>query len=260
MKKTKLYLMFTLIIILASLLFFIMFSYLQAPQPQIPAQLQHLTKNPLPKELSEANDTKEEIPTEEIPTMLGIPIGNSVRLSITQRVQETSYFCVPACTQMILHLFSINTTQTELAQQMKTDPITGTEYADLAITLNGYLFSKGLAADNEAGYHIQTMIPGDVSATTSALFEQRVREDIDTGYPVLTALNLNTLYPQLPVANHMLLITGYVLHKDYDHVAFYYGVDPYTLVQEEPYGGLKIFTPQEVMDAMSTNEEPAYLW
>ena len=60
------------------------------------------------------------------------------KLPIVQSMQETSYYCVPACIQMALRYHAIESTQQHLAQQLHTDPVTGTEYVDMARVLNSY--------------------------------------------------------------------------------------------------------------------------
>lgn len=226
-------------------------------------KIEFVAPSPLHKEdLTGTNENNQEnnMTNENIEYVLGVPISKKVNLSMTQSVQETNYYCVPACVQMILRHFGFEVSQESLAQEMKTHPVTGTEYVDMAITLNNYLFNKGLASINEPGYHIQTIAINNQDPQIAIDFEKRVIEDIDTSYPVFTAVNTQTLYPDLPPANHMILITGYALHKNSDRVAFYYAIDPYTKVQDSVNGGSKIFTSEELINAIILNEEPAYLW
>lgn len=218
------------------------------------------TMDELQKPKKEEKVDETDVPSNKTETILGVAIGQKVQLAIKQRIQETNYYCVPATVQMVLHSFGIDVSQENLAREMNTQPKTGTEYVDLAKTLNGYLFHKGLANEHESGYHIQTIARNDQDQAIARDFEKRVIEDIDTNYPVFVAVDTHTLYPEIPIANHMIIVTGYVLHKDKDQVAFYYAVDPYAPVQDPIYGGLKIFTSEALIKALIVNDEPAYLW
>lgn len=220
-------------------------------------QRSHIIKEPFHKTTT-INEETPKATTQEM--VLGVPIGKKVNLVISQSSQETNYYCIPACVQMILRHFNIEVDQDTLAQQMNTHPITGTEYVDTAITINTYLFQKGLAPDNEPGYHIQTIAMNDQNPQIVIDFAKRVKEDIDTNYPVLAAINTQTLYPQIAPANHMILITGYACHANSDEIAFYYAMDPYANVHDPIYGGAKIFTSEELIKAILLNEEPAYIW
>ncbi len=181
------------------------------------------------------------------------------KLTIVQSVQETSYYCVPACIQMALRYHAIESTQQHLAQQLHTDPVTGTEYADMAGVLNSYLFpGTSMPSDDEAGYHVQTLLPYEQTQEVSQIFSHRCEQNINDGYPVFAAVDLNALYPTLAHANHMVLVIGY--EKNKDQITSYYIIDPYPPVQDEVYRGLKLFTAEELVHAMLVNEEPAYIW
>ena len=69
-----------------------------------------------------------------------------------------------------------------------------------------------------------------------------------------------SLYADQVVANHFVVCSGYVLKHNSDEVAFYYIMDPYYKVQDTTYQGLKVFTPEEVFEAVVENVEPAYIW
>lgn len=182
-----------------------------------------------------------------------------VKLDLLQSLQENNYYCVPACIQMTLRYHSIEASQHTLAQQLHTDPVTGSEYADMAGVLNSYLFhTSGIPSEQEAGYHVQTMQSTDDAQKISQIFSQRCEQNINDGYPVFAAVDLNALYPTLSHANHMVLVNGYV--KEHGLITAYYILDPYPLVQDEVYKGLKLFSAEELIHAMLVNEEPAYVW
>lgn len=181
-----------------------------------------------------------------------------IRLDVPQSVQENNYFCVPACVQMVLRYHDIEVSQMQLSKDMHTDTITGTEYIDLANTMNFYLFHKQHIEGNEPGYRVQTLAINDQSSQSQALFEQRVKTDITSGDPVFTAIDVLELYPDLYHGNHMIIVIGYASTNDViDH---YYILNPSYTVQDQTYGGLKIVNRDELYQAIIHNEEPAYIW
>lgn len=187
------------------------------------------------------------------------PIVVQNKLDIPQIVQETNIYCVPACLQMTFRYHNIETNQEDLAKQLKTSSTTGTEYIDMARVLNMYLFHKEtLLDDQESGYRIQNINYNETSEEISDIFKKRVERNIQDGYPVFAAINLHSLYPSLPSANHMVVVNGYT--KENEEITSYYVIDPYGPVQDPVYGGQKIFTSDELIQAILENEEPAYLW
>lgn len=181
-----------------------------------------------------------------------------VKLDVPQSVQENNYFCVPACVQMVLRYHHIEVSQMQLSKDMHTDTITGTEYIDLANTLNTYLFHKNHIEENEPGYRVQTLAINDQSSQSQALFEQRVKSDIASGDPVFTAIDVLGLYPDLYHGNHMIIVIGYASTNDI--INHYYIIDPSYTIQDQIYGGLKIVGRHELYQAIIQNEEPAYIW
>lgn len=187
------------------------------------------------------------------------PIVVQNKLDIPQIVQETNIYCVPACIQMTLRYHNIEANQEDLAEQLRTSSVTGTEYIDMARVLNTYLFHKEtLSDDQESGYRIQNINCNETSEEVSNIFQKRVERNIQDGYPVFAAINLHSLYPSLPSANHMVVVNGYI--KENEEISSYYVIDPYGPVQDPVYGGQKIFTSDELLQAILENEEPAYIW
>lgn len=182
------------------------------------------------------------------------------RIDLLQSVQENGYYCVPACVQMVLKLHGVTISQTQLAQEMNTHALTGTEYVDLARVINKYRFHNEYPKGNEPGYRIQTLSKGVWDQAAFDLLEKRVKEDIASNDPIFIAVELSTLYPELGLyANHMVLVTGYQVDKE-GNIVSYYIVDPYYKVQDSKYQGLKIFTKNEIYQALINNIEPAYIW
>lgn len=183
----------------------------------------------------------------------------SVRLSIPQSVQETGYYCGPAVVQMILRYHGIEKSQEDLAAELRTHPITGSEYADMANVLNRYLFSETDMA-NGAGYHVQRLGINDTDPTIMETFERRVRQNVVNQDPTLVAIETTVLYPDIPSGNHVVICSGYRLKPGTDTIEAYYLIDPSYLVQDEKQQGLKTVTPQVLLQAMVQNDEPAYIW
>ncbi len=182
------------------------------------------------------------------------------RIDLFQSVQENGYYCVPACVQMVLQLHGIAMSQVQLAQEMNTHFVTGTEYTDLAKVINKYRFGNEFPKDNKPGYRVQTLSKGVWNQEAFDILEKRVKEDIATNDPIFIAIELSTLYPELGTnANHMVLLTGYQLDKE-GNISSYYIVDPYYKVQDSQYQGLKIFSKNEIYQALINNTEPAYVW
>ena len=191
------------------------------------------------------------------------PAGNDgklikVRLQIPQSVQENGHYCGPACLQMALSYKGIEKTQDELAEELNTSMVTGTEYADMARVLNTYLFGCEVPENGQPGYRAEYLTPSAVTDDVMDTLRERVIRDIRTEDPVFIAVNLHELYPELPAANHFVIISGYQM-KD-EEILYYFIVDPYWKVQSDTYQGLKIFTPEEIRRALDTNTEPAYVW
>lgn len=80
----------------------------------------------------------------------------------------------------------------------------------MARVLNSYLFpGTSIPSADEPGYHVQTLSPDDHTQDASDTFSRRCVQNIDDGYPVFAAVDLNALYPALAHANHMVIVIGY---------------------------------------------------
>ncbi|MDD3049107.1 MAG: C39 family peptidase [Bacilli bacterium] len=183
-----------------------------------------------------------------------------VHLDVPQSVQENNYYCVPASLQMVLRYHGIEKSQSQLAKDMHTDPITGTEYIDLANIANKYIFNNSNVTANDPGYHVQTLNRYDTNPEIAKIFEQRVKTDISTNDPVFVAIDVNSLYPELSSGNHIIVLTGYTIHTKTNEIAYYHYIDPFYKVQDAVYGGLKTVTSAELINAIVSNIEPAYIW
>lgn len=183
------------------------------------------------------------------------------RLGIPNYVQETGYYCVPACMQMVLEYHGISVSQDVLAEDLNTSDTAGTEYLDLARVANKYIFNNEDEDPDGVGYHVQTIACDDSSQSIYDTMEKRIREDISTNDPVFIAIDMQTVYPEFDwTANHMVVCTGYAVYEDTDEIAYYYIVDPSYQVQDGEYGGLKTVERDTLYKAIYSNEEPAYIW
>lgn len=184
---------------------------------------------------------------------------NKVMINMKLYVQENNYFCGPAAVKTILHHFGIDKTQNQLAEELHTSPIRGTEYADIAHVLNQAVFHRENPRFQESGYHVQTLPIQDNRAEDQRNWELRMRKNMDDGYPSILAIDMHTLYPQMNRVNHFVICVGYLSDQD-NQIMYFYILDPFYGVQDETYGGLKYFTSDELWNAIVENEEPAYLY
>lgn len=182
------------------------------------------------------------------------------KLEVVQSIQENGYYCVPATVQMALSYNGIQMSQDELALKLNTSSVTGTEYIELANVLNLLLFNKDHVEVNEAGYHIQTFEPNAMTSNDLNKLEKRIISNVETKDFTFVAVNMNALYSNMPVANHMILIVGYDIDTQSNTVTDYLYIDPYPEVQDTTYGGLKTISPANLMEAINSNEEPAYVY
>ena len=183
-----------------------------------------------------------------------------VLLNLTTSVQETNYWCVPASMQMVLRYKGIDVSQADLAMQVNAKPATGTEYVDMQRVLNRYLFGSETVGLSDPGYHIQTLSRYDADPQIAADFSRRLLTDIATDDPLFAAVDVHTLYPTLPEANHMVVVIGYRLRDGSNDIDLVYFMDPSYLVQDATYGGLKTAPFDEFIAAIVNNDEPAYLY
>lgn len=193
-------------------------------------------------------------------TLYGIEIGEKIIVDMKQSDQENSFYCGPAVVQMVLDHFLISKTQKELADEMNTVAITGTEYVDMARILNRYIFQKEQVLGSESGYRVQTLNISETNPDVLSSIHTQLQQNIQEGYPSILAVNLNTLYPEQVSVNHFVVCNGYILKRNSNEIAFYYIIDPYYEVQDTQYGGVKVFTPEELERAIIENVEPAYIW
>jgi len=180
-------------------------------------------------------------------------------LPISLKLQEEWYFCAPATVHMMLASRGGSVSQHQLAKEMGTYNPYGTHNRDAVRVLNQHLFGYPEPSGNQAGYRLATVTDSRPDSEDVRLFKERVRKDIDDGYPLYYTFNVAQIYPGKS-GEHNVIGVGYELTADgKDIVAIYY-LDPDTHVQDPTYGGLKKLSPEELLASMATCGEKNYAW
>lgn len=183
---------------------------------------------------------------------------SSKQLQLPFHFQETSYYCVPACIQMVLEYYGIYETQEVLAKELDTSAMTGTEYVDMAKVLNYHIFGKEEVTLEEAGFRIQTLSRHDRDDMKKADLSRRIKQNIDGNYPVFVAVDLKTVYPEYNVsANHMIIIHGYEMDETNTQLQSVMILDPYEKISQYNRSKLDFSI---LYEALILNEEPAYIY
>ena len=180
-------------------------------------------------------------------------------LPIPLKLQEEWYFCAPATVHMMLASQGVSVSQHQLAKEMGTYNPYGTHNRDAVRVLNQHLFGYPEPSGNQAGYRLTTVTDTSPDSEDIRLFKERVRKDIDDGYPLYYTFNVAQIYPGKS-GEHNVIGVGYELTEDGKDISAIYYLDPDTHVQDPTYGGLKKLTPEELLAAMATCGEKNYAW
>ena len=180
-------------------------------------------------------------------------------LPISLKLQEEWYFCAPATVHMMLASRGVSVSQHQLAKEMGTYNPYGTHNRDAIRVLNQNLFGYPEPSGNQAGYRLATVTDARPDSEDIRIFKERVRKDIDDGYPLYYTFNVAQIYPGKS-GEHNAIGVGYELTADGKDIAAIYYLDPDTHVQDPTYGGLKKLTPEELLAAMVTCGEKNYAW
>ena len=180
-------------------------------------------------------------------------------LPISLKLQEEWYFCAPATVHMMLASRGVSVSQHQLAKEMGTYNPYGTHNRDAIRVLNQNLFGYPEPSGNQAGYRLATVTDARPDSEDLRIFKERVRKDIDDGYPLYYTFNVAQIYPGKS-GEHNVIGVGYELTSDNKDIAAIYYLDPDTHVQDPTYGGLKKLTPEELLAAMVTCGEKNYAW
>ncbi len=180
-------------------------------------------------------------------------------LPISLKLQEEWYFCAPATVHMMLASRGVSVSQHQLAKEMGTYNPYGTHNRDAIRVLNQNLFGYPEPSGNQAGYRLATVTDARPDSEDIRIFKERVRKDIDDGYPLYYTFNVAQIYPGKS-GEHNVIGVGYELTADGKDIAAIYYLDPDTHVQDPTYGGLKKLTPEELLAAMASCGEKNYAW
>ena len=180
-------------------------------------------------------------------------------LPISLKLQEEWYFCAPATVYMMLASRGVSVSQHQLAKEMGTYNPYGTHNRDAIRVLNQNLFGYPEPSGNQAGYRLATVTDARPDSEDIRIFKERVRKDIDDGYPLYYTFNVAQIYPGKS-GEHNVIGVGYELTADGKDISAIYYLDPDTHVQDPTYGGLKKLTPEELLAAMATCGEKNYAW
>ena len=180
-------------------------------------------------------------------------------LPISLKLQEEWYFCAPATVHMMLASRGVSVSQHQLAKEMGTYNPYGTHNRDAIRVLNQNLFGYPEPSGNQAGYRLATVTDARPDSEDIRIFKERVRKDIDDGFPLYYTFNVAQIYPGKS-GEHNVIGVGYELTADGKDISAIYYLDPDTHVQDPTYGGLKKLTPEELLAAMATCGEKNYAW
>ncbi len=180
-------------------------------------------------------------------------------LSVAPQIQEKWYFCAPTTVSMMLSTQGITVSQEQLAKEMGTYEPYGTHNRDAIRVLNQHLFGYPEPQAGQAGYRLATVTNASPDSEDMRLFKERVRKNIDDGYPLYYTFTISQIYPGKS-GEHNVIGIGYELTPDGKDISAIYYLDSMTHVQDPTYGGLKKVTPEELLAAMVTCGEPNYAW
>ena len=243
------------------------------PNPPMPAEVAERLKikegrteagsqETLPSSTQEQASLKENTqPSQSVKQETSSKENQGIRklLPISLKLQEEWYFCAPATVHMMLASRGVSVSQHQLAKEMGTYNPYGTHNRDAIRVLNQNLFGYPEPSGNQAGYRLATVTDARPDSEDIRIFKERVRKDIDDGYPLYYTFNVAQIYPGKS-GEHNVVGVGYELTADGKDISAIYYLDPDTHVQDPTYGGLKKLTPEELLAAMATCGEKNYAW
>ena len=220
------------------------------------------TQQTLPSSKQEQASSQENTqPSQSVKQESSSKVNQGIRklLPIPLKLQEEWYFCAPATVHMMLASQGVSVSQHQLAKEMGTYNPYGTHNRDAIRVLNQNLFGYPEPSGNQAGYRLATVTDARPDSEDIRIFKERVRKDIDDGYPLYYTFNVAQIYPGKS-GEHNVIGVGYELTADGKDISAIYYLDPDTHVQDPTYGGLKKLTPEELLAAMATCGEKNYAW
>ncbi len=197
--------------------------------------------------------------TQTTETTTTAPASRKKLLSVAPQIQEKWYFCAPTTVSMMLSTQGITVSQQQLAKEMGTYEPYGTHNREAIRVLNQHLFGYPEPKAGQAGYRLATVTNASPDSEDMRLFKERVRKNIDDGYPLYYTFTISQIYSGKS-GEHNVIGIGYELTPDGKDISAIYYLDSMTHVQDPTYGGLKKVTPEELLAAMVTCGEPNYAW
>lgn len=191
----------------------------------------------------------------------GINIGKKYMLPVKTQAQQKWFWCAPTTVSMILASRGVNVSQSQLALEMGTYEPFGTHNKDAVKILNKHLFGYEIPKNGQSGYRLEKITSS--SGEELRKFKDRIIKNTKDGYPLYLTVDLAKLYPgRSNPAEHNIVGAGYIPTPDGGDVALMYVVDPYSKFHDSVNGGLKVFKPEEVLEAAisSSVTEPYYAW
>lgn len=179
-------------------------------------------------------------------------------LDVSPQLQEVWYYCAPTTVSMILSARGIQIDQYTLAGEMGTYEPYGTHNRDAIRILNKHLFGYEEPASGQSGYRLATVTNVDQDLP---IFQERLIKNIKDGYPMYYTIDAGQVYGGKP-GDHNVIGIGYKWNDNRETIdyVYYLDPDPSPNIQDPIYGGLKILTPRELLEATIICGEPNYGW
>lgn len=180
-------------------------------------------------------------------------IGRYRYLGIRPQVQQTTFWCSPATSSMLLSSYGIDHTQSRLSVLMDTKLPFGTHNQNAIKVINNILSLYNIPKK----YNLVTVKKDD------KLDYDKFKDDfymaINRGNPVYLTLDL-TKISDTRKGEHNVLGIGYVLDKKNDKIKYVIIYDPSTVVVNSTYGSLRIMSVNTLLDSLSMCIEPNYAY
>ena len=182
-------------------------------------------------ESESSSQTGEKVREEETqPSSKETPSPIRKRLEVPMQIQRAWNTCAPTSVSMILAYRGVQASQEELARAMGTDETFGTHNVNAIRVLNQYLFGYAEVPAGQAGYHLATVTSSALNSEDMRLFKERLRKNIDDGYPLYYTIDNASIYPGHK-GEHNVVGTGYELSADGSDVLAVYYIDPSYRIQ-----------------------------
>ncbi len=180
-------------------------------------------------------------------------IGRYRYLGISPQVQETTFWCAPATSSMLLSFYGVDYSQTKLSTLMDTKLPFGTHNQNAITVINNILNLNNV----EKNYNLVTVKNGDTLDYDK--FKSDFYMAINKGNPVYLTLDL-TKISDTRKGEHNVLGIGYVMDKNNENIKYIIMYDPSSVVFNSTYGSLRIMKVNTLLDSLSMSIEPNYAY